>query len=89
MAAAFADGHDANAGAARTAREGIRSPRGRRGRSGATAGVAIEIEGDDLIVHGLAAGCAGGGTVATHLDHRIAMAFLVMGLATQRADDGR
>ena len=25
----------------------------------------------------------GGGTVATHLDHRIAMAFLVMGLAAQ------
>ena len=33
----------------------------------------------------------GGGTVATHLDHRIAMAFLVMGLATQQpmtVDDG-
>jgi len=26
----------------------------------------------------------GGGTVATHLDHRIAMAFLVMGLASER-----
>ncbi|WP_309083514.1 3-phosphoshikimate 1-carboxyvinyltransferase [Chelativorans sp.] len=26
----------------------------------------------------------GGGTVATHLDHRIAMAFLVLGLATER-----
>ncbi len=26
----------------------------------------------------------GGGTVATHLDHRIAMAFLVMGLAAER-----
>lgn len=34
----------------------------------------------------------GGGTVATHLDHRIAMAFLVMGLAsrqTVKVDDGR
>ena len=33
----------------------------------------------------------GGGTVATHLDHRIAMAFLVMGLATaspMTVDDG-
>jgi 3-phosphoshikimate 1-carboxyvinyltransferase len=33
----------------------------------------------------------GGGTVATHLDHRIAMAFLVMGLVTRQAvsvDDG-
>jgi 3-phosphoshikimate 1-carboxyvinyltransferase len=26
----------------------------------------------------------GGGTAATHLDHRIAMAFLVMGLAAQK-----
>ena len=26
----------------------------------------------------------GGGTVATHLDHRIAMAFLVLGLATEK-----
>jgi 3-phosphoshikimate 1-carboxyvinyltransferase len=45
-------------------------------------GVAVEIEGDDLIVHGK--GCAaGGGLVETHMDHRIAMAFLVMGLATE------
>ena len=26
----------------------------------------------------------GGGTVATHLDHRIAMSFLVMGLAAEK-----
>jgi 3-phosphoshikimate 1-carboxyvinyltransferase len=26
----------------------------------------------------------GGGAVATHLDHRIAMSFLVMGLATEK-----
>lgn len=34
---------------------------------------------------------SGGGTVKTHLDHRIAMAFLVMGLATEKpvtVDDG-
>ena len=33
---------------------------------------------------------AGGGTVATHMDHRIAMAFLIMGLASEkpvRVDD--
>jgi predicted FMN-binding regulatory protein PaiB len=29
----------------------------------------------------------GGGTVATHLDHRIAMSFLVMGLASEKAGD--
>jgi 3-phosphoshikimate 1-carboxyvinyltransferase len=45
-------------------------------------GVTCEIEGDDLIVEG-AARAAGGGTVATHMDHRIAMAFLVMGLASE------
>ena len=39
----------------------------------------------------MAAPVPGGGTVATHLDHRIAMAFLVMGLAAQEpvtVDDG-
>ncbi|MGD9846815.1 MAG: 3-phosphoshikimate 1-carboxyvinyltransferase [Variibacter sp.] len=46
-------------------------------------GVACEIEGDDLIVEG-ASRAAGGGTVATHMDHRIAMAFLVMGLASEK-----
>ena len=52
-------------------------------------GVAVEIEGDDLIVHGKGS-VAGGGTVTTHMDHRIAMAFLVMGLASAqpvRVDD--
>ena len=33
--------------------------------------------------------CAGGGTVATHMDHRIAMAFLTMGLAAREAGDRR
>ncbi|GAB4070058.1 3-phosphoshikimate 1-carboxyvinyltransferase [Ancylobacter sonchi] len=47
----------------------------------AEAGVAHSIEGDDLIVEGTGA-VAGGGTVATHMDHRIAMSFLVMGLAS-------
>ncbi len=57
----------------------------------ARAGVPHEIEGDDLVVHGLDGAVPGGGTVATHLDHRIAMAFLVMGLATRdpmTVDDG-
>ena len=40
------------------------------------------VEGDtDLIVTG--GPVTGGGTVETHLDHRIAMAFLVMGMAAQ------
>lgn len=45
----------------------------------------IEVrEGPDwLEVHG-SARVAGGGTVATHLDHRIAMSFLVLGLAAEK-----
>jgi 3-phosphoshikimate 1-carboxyvinyltransferase len=53
-------------------------------------GVAHVIEGDDLIVSGGDGKARGGGTVATHMDHRIAMAALVMGLATDKpvqADD--
>lgn len=46
-------------------------------------GVELEIAGDDLIVHGKGA-VPGGGLVATHMDHRIAMSALVMGLAAQR-----
>src|SRR6516162_1513556 len=49
----------------------------------AANGVDVEIEGDDLFVHGKGR-AAGGGTVTTHMDHRIAMAFLVMGLASEK-----
>lgn len=45
-------------------------------------GVDVEIAGDDLIVHGKG-GVAGGGLVETHMDHRIAMSALVMGLASE------
>jgi 3-phosphoshikimate 1-carboxyvinyltransferase len=49
----------------------------------AANGVRAGIEGDDLIVHGTGGAIPGGGTVATHMDHRIAMAALVMGLAAR------
>ncbi len=47
-------------------------------------GVKAHVEGDDLIVEGGAGVCAGGGLVETHLDHRLAMSFLIMGLASQK-----
>ncbi len=55
-------------------------------------GVRVEEEEDVLIVHGLGAGgVPGGATCATHFDHRIAMSFLVLGLASKKpvsVDDG-
>jgi 3-phosphoshikimate 1-carboxyvinyltransferase len=58
----------------------------------AANGVEAAIEGDTLIVEGRGRPPRGGGTVVTHYDHRIAMAFLVMGLAAEQAvtvDDAR
>lgn len=46
-------------------------------------GVGVRIDGDSLIVEG-ARRMRGGGRVATHLDHRIAMAFLTAGLASEK-----
>ncbi len=55
-------------------------------------GVRVEEDEDTLIVHGMGpGGVPGGATCATHLDHRIAMSFLVLGLAAIRPvsiDDG-
>jgi 3-phosphoshikimate 1-carboxyvinyltransferase len=46
-------------------------------------GVTADIAGDDLIVEG-SGRAAGGGLVVTHMDHRIAMSALVMGLASEK-----
>lgn len=55
-------------------------------------GVRVEEDEDTLIVHGMGpGGVPGGATCATHIDHRIAMSFLVCGLAAKAAvavDDG-
>ncbi len=53
-------------------------------------GVRVELEGDDLVVHGGGGPIMGGGLVETHMDHRIAMAALVLGLIARtpvRVDD--
>jgi 3-phosphoshikimate 1-carboxyvinyltransferase len=46
-------------------------------------GVKVEISGNDMIVEGKGH-VPGGGLVATHMDHRIAMSALVMGLASDK-----
>jgi 3-phosphoshikimate 1-carboxyvinyltransferase len=49
----------------------------------AACGVRVDADEDRLTVHGMAR-VPGGATVATHLDHRIAMSFLCLGLVTDR-----
>ena len=46
-------------------------------------GVKVDIDGDDLIVAGRGR-APGGGLVTTHMDHRLAMSALVMGLASEQ-----
>lgn len=46
-------------------------------------GVKARVEGDSLVVEGGGA-VPGGGPVQTHLDHRIAMAFLTLGLVAEK-----
>jgi len=82
VAAAFAEGA--------TVMRGLRELRVKESdRLEATAamlrvnGVRVEISGDDLIVEGRGH-VPGGGLVATHMDHRIAMSALVMGLAADK-----
>jgi len=49
----------------------------------AANGAVAEVSGDTLTVKG-SGRVRGGGRVETHLDHRIAMAFLTLGLAAER-----
>jgi len=46
-------------------------------------GVKISMGDDDLTVYGTGKAAEGGGLVSTRMDHRIAMAFLVMGMASK------
>jgi 3-phosphoshikimate 1-carboxyvinyltransferase len=54
-------------------------------------GVTVAIEGDTLIVEGNGGKPRGGAAVAAALDHRIAMSFLMLGMAAEKPvtiDDG-
>ncbi|MBK18234.1 MAG: 3-phosphoshikimate 1-carboxyvinyltransferase [Rhodospirillaceae bacterium] len=48
-------------------------------------GVIVDVEGDDLIVTGSPGQLAGGARIESRMDHRIAMSFLVMGMAAKNA----
>jgi 3-phosphoshikimate 1-carboxyvinyltransferase len=47
-------------------------------------GISARDEGDTLIVEGAGGPARGGASVAAHHDHRIAMSFLVLGLASEQ-----
>ncbi len=80
--AAFADGETRMEGLAELkVKESDRLAATATGLAG--NGVAAKVDGDALIVDGGKA-VRGGGLVATHLDHRIAMAFLTLGLGADR-----
>ena len=49
----------------------------------AACGVNAEIDGDSLIIRGDGSPPVGGATIPVDMDHRIAMAFLVMGMAAK------
>jgi len=55
-------------------------------------GITVEEGADFMTVHGMGpGGVPGGGTAAARLDHRIAMSFMVLGMAARQAvsvDDG-
>ncbi|MGO8916528.1 MAG: 3-phosphoshikimate 1-carboxyvinyltransferase [Stellaceae bacterium] len=56
----------------------------------AACGVVVDVAGDTLTIDGLGGKPAGGAAIAARLDHRIAMAFLVLGMAARqpvRIDD--
>ena len=49
----------------------------------AACGIRVEEGEDRLVVHGAPGRISGGATIGSGLDHRIAMAFLVLGLASR------
>ncbi len=56
----------------------------------AANGVAIDVDGDDLVITGAGGPPPGGGLVTTHMDHRLAMSALVLGSVSRapvRVDD--
>jgi 3-phosphoshikimate 1-carboxyvinyltransferase len=90
VAAAFAEGTTVMNGLAELrVKESDRL--GATARGLAACGVEVEESDDRLVVHGSGGAVPGGGMIAADLDHRIAMAFLVLGLGAEAPvtiDDG-
>lgn len=90
VAAAFAEGTSVMNGLAELrVKESDRLAATARGL--AACGVEVEESDDRLVVHGTGGRVPGGGMIAADLDHRIAMAFLVLGLGSEKPvtiDDG-
>ena len=64
---------------------------GAMARGLAACGAHVEVDGDSLFISGDGRPPRGGATISVDLDHRIAMAFLVLGMATKDqigVDDG-
>ncbi|MDA8230812.1 MAG: 3-phosphoshikimate 1-carboxyvinyltransferase [Magnetospirillum sp.] len=91
VAAAFAEGKTRMFGLAELrVKESDRLAAMARGL--AACGVNVEEDADTLVVHGTGKPPKGGATIAVNLDHRIAMAFLVLGMASEEPvaiDDAR
>ena len=48
------------------------------------SGVAVKADGDDIVIQGGGGLLGGGSEIAVNLDHRVAMSFLVLGVAAQQ-----
>jgi 3-phosphoshikimate 1-carboxyvinyltransferase len=48
------------------------------------SGVRVEIDGNDLIIHGTGRSIPGNSIIEARMDHRIAMSFLIMGMAAEK-----
>ncbi len=84
VAASFAEGRSRFAGIGEMrVKESDRLAAMARGL--AACGVSVEERQDELLIEGRGGDVAGGGAIATALDHRIAMAFLVLGMASREA----
>jgi len=51
----------------------------------AACGVSVDTDRDDIVIEGCGGPPQGGAEISVNLDHRVAMSYLVMGIATKKA----